>query len=239
MAYKLLVILGAGPGLGLATALEFASKGFDIALLSRNSQRLESDVATVQVTSPLVKVQAFKVDVGDHVALKNTLQRVETEMGIPEVVYYNAARVQPSRIGDASPQFMLEDFKSMNIGMYVAATWALPHLNSVAQEPGTRPSFLFGNSGIYEYPISDFFSLSMQKAAQTNFAGSFSQIAGPKGIHVASVNIGGIISDGDPEMNAKLIASKLWELYSQDKDNWSFEVKVGDIRDLIKRMSGQ
>lgn len=127
----------------------------------------------------------------------------------------------------------------MNIGMYVAATWALPHLTSVAQQPNTHPSFLFGNSGIYEHPISDFFSLSMQKAAQTNFAGSLSQIAGPRGIHVASVNIGGIISDDDPEMNAKLIAGKVWELYSQDKDNWSFEVKVGDIRDLIKRMSGQ
>jgi len=127
----------------------------------------------------------------------------------------------------------------MNIGMYVAATWALPHLTSVAQKPGTKPSFLFGNSGIYEYPISDFFSLSMQKAAQTNFAASLNQIAGPKGVHVASVNIGGIISDDDPEMNAKLIATKVWELYSQDKGSWTFELKVGDIRDLIKRMSGQ
>lgn len=111
MTNKLLVILGAGPGLGLATALEFASKGFDIALLSRNSQRLESDVAAVQKSSPNVKVQAFTVDVGDHVALKNTLQKVETEMGIPEVVYFNAARVQPSRIGDTSPEYILEDFK--------------------------------------------------------------------------------------------------------------------------------
>lgn len=129
--------------------------------------------------------------------------------------------------------------QSMNIGMYVAATWALPHLTSIAQQPDRHASFLFGNSGIYEYPISDFFCLSMQKAAQTNFAGSLNQIAAPKGIHVGCVNIGGIVRDDDPEMNAKLIASKIWELYSQDKDHWTFEVQIGDIRDLIKKMSGQ
>lgn len=111
MTNKLLVILGAGPGLGLATALEFASRCFDIALLSRNAQRLENDVSIVQKASPSVKVQAFTVDLGDHVALKNTLEKVETELGIPEVVYYNAARVQPSRIGDVSPEYILEDFK--------------------------------------------------------------------------------------------------------------------------------
>lgn len=127
----------------------------------------------------------------------------------------------------------------MNIGMYVAATWALPHLTSIAQESDRHPSFLFGNSGIYECPLSDFFSLSMQKAAQTNFGGSLSQIAGPKGIHVGNINIGGVVSDDDPEMNAELIAGKIWELYSQDKDDWTFEVKVGDIRETIKKMSGK
>lgn len=111
MATRLLVILGAGPGIGLATALHFASNGFDIALLSRNTDRLKNDVATVRKTAPDVTVQAFAVDVGDHVALKNTLEKVETEMGVPEVVYYNAARVAPSKIGETTPEYILDDFK--------------------------------------------------------------------------------------------------------------------------------
>lgn len=111
MTNRLLVILGAGPGIGLATAIHFASKGFDVALLSRNTERLGKDVATVQKASPDVRVQAFTVDVGDHVALKKTLENVEAELGVPEVVYYNAARVRPSKIGETSTEYIMDDFK--------------------------------------------------------------------------------------------------------------------------------
>lgn len=111
MTNRLLVILGAGPGVGMATALHFASKGFDVALLSRSIERLAKDVATVQEASPNVRAQAFTVDVGDPVALKKALEKVEVELGVPEVVYYNAARVRPSKIGETSPEYILDDFK--------------------------------------------------------------------------------------------------------------------------------
>lgn len=127
----------------------------------------------------------------------------------------------------------------MNIGLYVAATWAIPHLTAVAKEQGSHPSILFSNSGLWDHPIGDFFSLSLQKAAQYNFAGSLNQLIGPQGVHVGSVNIGGIISDDDPDMNARLIASKLWDLYAQEKENWTFEIKIGDIEDLIRKMQQQ
>ena len=41
---RLLVIVGTGPGIGLAAASLFASKGFNVALLSRNPDRLKEDV---------------------------------------------------------------------------------------------------------------------------------------------------------------------------------------------------
>ncbi len=130
----------------------------------------------------------------------------------------------------------------MNIGLYVAATWATPHLiaaAAAAERTGTHPCFLFSNSGLYDHPIADFFSLSMQKAAQLNFTGSLSQVLGPQGVHVASVNIGGIISESDPVINAGNIAASFGKLYEQKQPDWEFSVDVGDIRDLIKRMSGQ
>ncbi|ETI24332.1 hypothetical protein G647_03701 [Cladophialophora carrionii CBS 160.54] len=108
---KLIVILGSGPGIGVATGALFASKGFDVALLSRNAQRLDQDVARVRKANPGVKVQAYPVDLGDHNALALVLGKVETEFGPPEVVYYNAARVAPSKIGQTGAYFVLEDFK--------------------------------------------------------------------------------------------------------------------------------
>ena len=127
----------------------------------------------------------------------------------------------------------------MNIGLYVAASWAVPHLTAAANKPGARPSFLLSNSGIWDHPIADYFSLSMQKAAQTNLLGSLNQVVGPKGVHVASVNIGGILNDDDPVLNVKNCAQALVDLYGQDQANLQWEIKVGDIEDLIRKMSGQ
>ena len=68
----------------------------------------------------------------------------------------------------------------------------------------------------------------MQKAAQVNFAGSFSQVAGPKGIHVATVSVNGIVADSNAVINAKNVANELWNLYSQKKESWESMADVGD-----------
>ena len=109
---KLLVIVGTGPGIGLSTATLFASKGFNVALLSRNPDRLEEDVKKVGAAGKgRVKVVSFPVDVSDHVALKKTLGEVEQHMGKPEVVVFNAARIAKTIIGETSEQDIIEDFK--------------------------------------------------------------------------------------------------------------------------------
>ena len=126
----------------------------------------------------------------------------------------------------------------MNIGQIVAATWALPLLEEVAKESGTHPTFLLNSSGISYSPISGLFSLSMQKAAQNNFLLSMSQTAGPKGVHVARVDINGTVSPEDPEINPKNIASKLWDLYSQDKNDWAEKVDVGTMDAFLKNLQG-
>lgn len=109
---RLLVIVGSGPGIGLATATLFASKGFNVALLSRNMARLEEDARKVGVAgNGKVKVMPFPVDVSDHVALKKTLGEVEKYLGKPEVVVFNAARIAQTRIGEAKEEDIIGDFK--------------------------------------------------------------------------------------------------------------------------------
>ena len=109
---RLFVVVGSGPGIGVATAAKFASKGFNVALLSRNADRLQEDAAKVkQAGKGDVKVQTFTADASDHVALKKTLENVQQAMGPPEVVLYNVARIAPAVIGDTEPEYLLEDFK--------------------------------------------------------------------------------------------------------------------------------
>ena len=255
---RLIVVFGSGPGIGVATAIHFASKGLDVALLSRNAERLEQDVAKVRQANSKVKVQAYPVDLGDHNALSKTLARVEADLGPPEVVYYNAARIAPSKIGVSSPDFMLEDFKvrmhpshvpsslastdilqSMSLGLFVAASWALPHLTARASDKAAHPSFLFTFSPLWDRPLADLTSLSMQKATQYNLMLSLKQMVEPQGVHVGGVNVAGLVSDEEPALNAKNIAQKLFELYRQDQPDWQWEIIVGDWDAALRKMSGK
>ncbi|KAJ9602161.1 hypothetical protein H2200_013281 [Cladophialophora chaetospira] len=232
---KLLVIVGTGPGIGLSSATLFASKGFNVALLSRNSDRLEAEVKTVEAAGKDgVKVKSFPVDVSDHVALKKTLGKVEQQMGKPEVVLFNAARIADTTIGETSEDDIIQDFKLMNVGQYVAASWALPLLEEVAKEPGTHASFLLTGSGVGYDPVPFRFVLSMMKSAQNNFLSSLAKVAGPKGVHVGRIDINGEVSDEEEVRNAKHISEQLWGLYQQDKDKWSFVEDCTSIDDLLK-----
>jgi short-subunit dehydrogenase len=232
---KLLVLIGSGPGIGVATASLFASNGFDIALLSRDAERLKQDVQSVQSASSnkSIKVESFAIDVADHTALKSTLDKVADSLGSPEIVIYNAARVGPSQFGEFTAEELLQDFKVINVGIYAAAVWALPHLAESAKQGG-QASFFLSASGIRQQPLNPFFSLSMQKAAQCNFLKSFDQIAGPKGVHVAYLDINGIVSPEDKYCSPKLVAEEHWRLYQQERAQWEHVGTLGSLRELAK-----
>lgn len=112
---KTLVVIGSGPGIGRHTASEFASRGFErVALVSRNAERLQQDASYVSSgrnVSKDLKVKTYSADVSDPEALQKTLKQVETDLGPPEVVLFNAARVEPSPLLETGYERVLEDFK--------------------------------------------------------------------------------------------------------------------------------
>ncbi len=85
---KIAVITGAGAGIGRAAAEEFASHGFDLALLSRDPDRLER--AATALRSKGVRVLAIPTDVADADAVEAAATRTEEELG-PIDVWVNVA----------------------------------------------------------------------------------------------------------------------------------------------------
>lgn len=111
---KLIVILGSGPGIGVGVASHFASQTFGrVALISRNAERLKKDAETVKANSGRtgLQVKTYAVDVGDVLALEKTLKEVAHDLGPPEVVVYNAARLRQSKFGDVPAEELTEDFQ--------------------------------------------------------------------------------------------------------------------------------
>lgn len=244
---RLLVLIGSGLGIGIATASLFASKGFSVALLSRNAERLEESAIKVRtlVASEVQSVETFPVDASDHAALRTALEAVHAALGPPEVVVYNAARVGPSQFGAFVPDELLDDFKLNGVGLYVAAAWAMPYLAELASQKGEeekalcRPSFLLSGSGINYKPIPQLFSLSMQKAAQANLLKSLEHMYGPKGVHVARLDINGFVREDDDTMAPARCAEQHWRLSQQQQKDWDQVVDVGDMDALIEAMKAQ
>ena len=85
---KIAVVTGAGAGVGRATVDEFARRGYDVALLSRNAERLETAASDVRQFG--VRALPISTDVSDAAAVEAAAERVENELG-PIDVWVNVA----------------------------------------------------------------------------------------------------------------------------------------------------
>ena len=85
---KIVVITGAGAGVGRATVREFARNGCDVALLSRDPERLEA--AADEARAFGVRALPIPTDVADADAVEAAATRVEQELG-PIDVWVNVA----------------------------------------------------------------------------------------------------------------------------------------------------
>jgi short-subunit dehydrogenase len=85
---KIVVITGAGAGVGRATVEEFARQGYDVALLSRDKDRLERAAGDVRRYG--VRALPIPTDVADAEAVEAAATKVEEELG-PIDVWVNVA----------------------------------------------------------------------------------------------------------------------------------------------------
>lgn len=115
MPGKTLVILGSGPGIGLAVARTFSVRGFThVALVSRNKDRLAQDedsvLDAIQERGYTCRVKTWACDISNLEQLRGTLKEIEG-FGSLECVLFNAARVKPGPPLEESTEAVEEDFR--------------------------------------------------------------------------------------------------------------------------------
>ena len=221
-------VVGSGPMIGSHTARLFATHSFTkVVLFSRSPSNLSRDASFVTSAAPSASVHTYPADVTDHVAFKAGLEKAVSEVGVPEVVVYNAARINFGMFGQYPPEDIIADFKIPNLGLYTTASVLLPHLQALAKSaPSAKPSLFVTSAAIIHQPFAPVFALSMAKAAQANLVKLLAE-ENRDIVHVALVTVGGQVTPEEEVNNPSNIATKFWELYQQQKGSWAFEKKCG------------
>lgn len=215
---SLCTIVGMGPGIGLSVATIFASKGFDIAMVARSRERLDTYESFFRTEGR--KALGYEADAAQFDLLKFAFTQIQAEFGSTEVLIYNAALVRKTAVGKLNPETLVQDFTINVVGAMYSTQLVLPQM-----EQQGRGTVLFTGGGFAHQPSPDHHSLSAGKAALLNYSLNLAQQYGAKGIHVATVSIFGKVTPGtryDPD----LIAEKYWELHTQPKESWETEVRV-------------
>src|SRR5262249_47300999 len=111
MAEPVCVVSGVGPGTGTALVRRFAAGGYRVAMLARNAQRL-SDL-TKQVPS----AKADACDGSDQAQVDAEMDRIEGEMGPPEVLIHNAVGGGWGTFMEINPAMLNRNFQVNTMGL--------------------------------------------------------------------------------------------------------------------------
>ena len=87
---KVIVITGAGMGLGLATAVEAAKQGARLSLVDYNAEALEKAVKTIKESTPDTAVITLVADVSDETKVKEYVNKTLEAYGTIDGFYNNA-----------------------------------------------------------------------------------------------------------------------------------------------------
>lgn len=110
---KIVVVTGAGAGIGRAICYAFAREGAHLGLISRNKERLES--LQQELSSYGIKSLVLPTDVADADGVYDAAKRVETELGAIDIWVNNAMVSVFSPIKEMKP----EEFKRVTEVTYL------------------------------------------------------------------------------------------------------------------------
>jgi NAD(P)-dependent dehydrogenase (short-subunit alcohol dehydrogenase family) len=215
---KTFLSIGAGPGMGFATAERFAKEGFHVVLAARSIARTQE--LAERLVSKGYKADARKVDACDPNGVAELVTEVQKQHGAIDVLHYNAASGRKATLLE-QPRDSFNDDLAANIGgALVAAQAVAPKMEE--QKSG---AILLTGGGFALAPSADFLSISIGKAGIRALAHGLFEPFRAKGIHVATVTVFTFVSPGSEA--AASVAEHFWQLYSQPRESWTVEANYG------------
>jgi short-subunit dehydrogenase len=215
MSEKILLIVGAGPGISLNTARKFGKEGFKVALISRSMESLQK--YEYELKNEGIEAKGFPGDVSSVESLKTAIEKVIKTYGKIDVLLYNAAAGTPGKPTTLRVDQLVEDFKISVAGALTSVKEVIPYMQN-----GT---ILLTGGGLALHPYADYASLAIGKAGIRSLAYSLHQELSPKGIYVGTLTINGFVQEGT-YYSAENIAKTFYSMYeSQSETEIIYEEK--------------
>lgn len=215
---KTIAIVGAGPGIGQAIALEFGRLGYQIGLIARTQSRLDQAVTDLQ--SEGITAAAFPADISDLTELSNALTGIEQRFGPIDILEFSPN--PPLSSIEQTPNVTVEGVQRiMEIEVYAA----IASINRVLPGMVERGSgsILVTLGGSAQTPVPFMGNMGIAMSGLRNYLQNLHVSLKPKGIYVGSVCIHAFVKDEGP-VSAALVASTYTEMV-QNQNRFETDLK--------------
>jgi NADP-dependent 3-hydroxy acid dehydrogenase YdfG len=203
-------LVGAGPGLGLATARRFGAAGHAVALLARDAGRLEE--LTTALSRDGIQARAFPADVLDRGSLTTAMGDAAEAFGPVEILQFSPVPradfmrpVLETGVDDLDAPL---DFSVK--GPVTAVTAVLPGMRALG-----RGTVLFVNGGSAVRPHPERAGTSIAFAAESAYARMLHDALAPENIHVAQLIVPGAIRPDAENSSPDAPAERLFDIHQK------------------------
>ncbi|MEU0805798.1 SDR family NAD(P)-dependent oxidoreductase [Streptomyces sp. NPDC005970] len=214
-----IAIVGAGPQLGLAIARTFGTQGYDVALISRNPDKLDDLVG--KLTAEGITAAAFPADVLDRDTLAQALKNAADRFGGIDVLEYSPlgtfGQVALTTPAESDPSHIQHEIEFQLYGAIAATRAVLPAM----REAGTGTLLYTTGAGSLD-PLPVVGNVNAAAAALRNWAVNLHKELDGTGIQAAHIGIDVSIAvsliPGQPVIQPEDISPVYWELHTTRRD---------------------
>jgi NAD(P)-dependent dehydrogenase (short-subunit alcohol dehydrogenase family) len=200
---KFALVIGAGPGLGAATAAALVAAGHDVGLIARSGEKL------AELADGAAAITTASADVAAPDDLNAAVTELARSSGRVDVLHFNPSKFRSAAPSELTAEALLNDLAVGAAPLLTAVRSALPYMSEGS-------TVLVTGSGAADRPMKSAASLGVQKAAVRNLTQVLALELADRGIHVATITIKGTIAEDTPFAPA-LIARAFMELVEETR----------------------
>lgn len=180
---KVVVVTGAGRGLGRAIAREFGKEGAKVALLGRTFSKVEA--VAKEIAQGGGHALPVLCEVSDQERVQNAIGQVKAAFGQVDILVNNAALQQTRPVLEVSAEEFDQQMKTNMYGCFYCIKEVLPSM--VERRTGKIINL---SSAAVKYYFPGFASYAASKAAIAGFSSVLSEEVKDYGINVNTVFLG-------------------------------------------------